>query len=211
MSHTLPTRYNAGQAQACCRQIYTSMCCPSRRQVLRATPACVIVYTGNLHTLQPPGSPREAQATLTVQLHLLWAVVVDHGQERCPVAAIPHQVLQQREVGRLPCGQVLSAVAHLREREDLVTARRRRSASIHGSWLDHSQNNSSHAGKPRSLGYTLCLEHASRPRELCFLATAGNHGELLRTPGPSHSEGQAPQGRRPDTRLRCQGLHTVHG
>lgn len=127
------------------------------------------------------------------------------------MAAVPHQVLQQREVGRLPCGQVLSAVAHLREREDPVTARRRRSASIHGSWPDHGQNNSSHAGKPRGLGYTLCLEHASRPRELRFLVTAGDRGELLRTPGPSHSEGQAPQGRRQDTCLRCQGLHTVHG
>ena len=177
-----PNQVQCRPSPGICRQIYASTRHPSRRQVLRATPACFIIYTGDLHSLQPPGSPREAQATLTVQLHLLRAVVVDHGQERCPVAAIPHQVLQQREVGRLPRGQVLSAVAHLREREDLVTARRRRSASIHGSWLDHGQNNSSHAGKPHSLGYTLCLEHASRP-------TAGNHGELLRTPGPSHSEG----------------------
>ena len=57
--------------------------------------------------------PSEARATLTVQLQLPRAVVVDHGQERRPVAAIPHQVLQQREVGRLPRAQLLPAVAHL--------------------------------------------------------------------------------------------------
>lgn len=55
----------------------------------------------------------QGRAALTIQLHLLWAVVVDHGQERGPVTAVPHQVLQQREVGRLPRGQVLSAIAHL--------------------------------------------------------------------------------------------------
>lgn len=50
---------------------------------------------------------------LTLQSHLLGTVVVDHGQEGGPIAAISHQILQQREVGWLPRRQVLSAVAHL--------------------------------------------------------------------------------------------------
>lgn len=62
---------------------------------------------------RPRGRPGGAASALTIQLHLLRAVVVDHGQESGPVTAVSHQVFQQREVGRLPRGQVLSAIAHL--------------------------------------------------------------------------------------------------
>lgn len=43
---------------------------------------------------------------------------------------------------------------------------------------------------------------------------SGHSGKLcvlLRTPRPSPPEGQTPPGKEADTRLRCQGLHTVHG
>lgn len=48
----------------------SSYCCP------------LIAYTGDPHVLRLPS---EVQATLTVQLQLPRAAVVDHGQERCPL------------------------------------------------------------------------------------------------------------------------------
>ena len=167
--------------------------------------------------LLPPASsltPADAlggAATLTVQLQLPRAVVVHHGQERRPVAAVPHQVLQQREVRRLPRAQLLPAVSHLRVRGAwslrAVLALSQRPRQLAGPRSEQRQPR----GKASGRGNALCLEHASRPREPGFLATAGDCSELLRTPGPSPSEGQAPRGRRQDTCLRCQGLHTVHG
>lgn len=71
---------------------------------------CIRLYV----TLPGPRAHPGRHSALTIQLHLLRAVVVDHGQEGGPVTAVPHQVFQQREVGRLPRGQVLSAIAHLR-------------------------------------------------------------------------------------------------
>lgn len=66
-----------------------------------------------MKTHTPIGSP-----ALTVQLHLLRAVVVDHSQERSTVTAIPQQIVQQREVGWLPGGQGLPAVADLWRSEE---------------------------------------------------------------------------------------------
>ena len=49
----------------------------------------------------------------TVQLHEVGAVIVDQGEQRCAVTHVPHQVLQQGEVGQLAPRALLPAVPHL--------------------------------------------------------------------------------------------------
>lgn len=131
---------------------------------------------------------------------MLGAVVVDHGQERGPVAAVSHQVLQQREEGRLPRGQVLSAIAHLRvtreqslrgTRASLPPAARAEARSRVNCPLDKAQNSRDYVGKLQGPGNEASWLHwgqqraaadARLPLSTAPRATAQTGGEAAARP-----------------------------
>lgn len=49
----------------------------------------------------------------TLQLHEVWAVAVDHGEQSCPVTNIPHQLFQNSEVRQLSARCVVPTVSYL--------------------------------------------------------------------------------------------------
>lgn len=49
----------------------------------------------------------------TLQLHQVWAVAVDHGEQSCPITNIPHQLFQNPEVRQLSARCVIPTVSYL--------------------------------------------------------------------------------------------------